>query len=161
MIILNIHTKPYLAHYALIEYPTYHTGVVRFPAESLMNMAILSRLKVRPFKESPNAGNLPVLVNEETNLSKRTDMYNWITRADEGLVERCLRMDFNATLHYFMDSNRYNRGIDYKDSANLFVEKYGLAGLIQPEALLKKHVRWKKQIRDRRTGGEQTEFNFG
>ena len=161
MLILNIHIKPYLARYARKKYPSYMQDVVKFPFHSLMNTALLQRLKQKPQYQSMPSGNLAVMLNEEKNVSKRTDIYNWISRNDEGVIERMLRLDFNATLHYYFDSKRYNKGIDYNDSAEWFIEEWGLQGLIEPDALLKKHVCWKKLLKERRSSiGEQTELNF-
>ena len=161
MLILNIHIEPYLAQYAIKKYPSYIPNVVRFSSYSLMNTAILSRLKMKPYIQKAPNGNLGVMLNEENNKSKRTDVYNWISRNDESVVERMLRLDFDMMLHYYFDSNRNRKGIGYNDSAEMFVQEFGLEGLIGTDALLKKHVRWKKMVREQSLRkNQQTEMNF-
>lgn len=160
MLILNIHIKPYLAHFALKKYPSWKSGTVKFPAFSLMNTLLLQRLRQRPHHQPVPNGNLPVMLNEEKNVCKRTDVFNWISRNDEVIVERMLRLNFDTEMHYYFERKRIREGVEYQDSAELFIKEWGLNGLIEPEALLKKHVRWKKMLKEHRTGGEQTELNF-
>lgn len=160
MLILNIHTKPYLAEYARRRYASPMPDVAQFPASSLVNHAIVNSLVETPAKLEPRPGNLLVIVNEKICNLKDIETFNYLTFDGENKVNEKLLLDFDAFLHSYMDSRRYNQGIDYKDSVTEFVEKYHLTGLVTADALLKKHVRWKKKVTNYRTQGVQLKMNF-
>lgn len=160
MLILNIHVKPYLAEYARRRYGCPIPNTAQFPASSLVNHAIVNSLVQTPAKTEPRNGNLFVMVNEKICNLKDLDVYNYLTFDGENNVREKLLLDFDVHLHSYMDTQRYRFGIDYKDSALAFVEKYHLDGLVTSEALLKKHVRWKKKVTHYRTEGVQLKMNF-
>ena len=160
MLILSIHTKPYLAEYARQRYPSYIPDVAQFPASSLVNHAIVNSLVETPAKAESRPGNLLVMVNEKICNLKDIEIFNYLTFEGENNVNKKLLLDFNAFLHNYMDSRRYNHGIDYKDSAAKFVEAYHLTELVTVDALLKKHIRWKKMVKNYRTEGVQLKMNF-
>lgn len=160
MLILNIYVKPYLAEYARHKYPSPLSNVVRFPSSSLVNHAIINKLVETPQNATQRTGNLLVMVNEAICDLKDIERYNYLTLTDEIRVGEKLLIDFDAHLHSFMDNKRYRHGIDYKDSAENFIKEYHLSGLVTTEALLKKHVRWKKKVAHYRTDGVQLKMNF-
>lgn len=161
MLVLNIYVKPYLAEYARQRYSTGMPNVVRFPAYSLTNHAIVNLLKETPDRAEPRTdGNLLVMVNEGICELKDIERYNYLSPGDEIRVQKNLLLDFNVSLHWYLDMQRHYHGVDYKDSAEMFIKKYNLEGLLTPEAVLKKQVRWKKQIRNYRTEGVQLKMNF-
>ena len=75
-------------------------------------------------------------------------------------VESKGMLDFDMFLHSYMDHERYQYGVDYKDSVQAFIKKYHLSGKVTPEALLKKHVRWKKKVMTWRTESVQLKMKF-
>ena len=160
MLILNIYVKPYLAEYARHKYASPFHDVARFPAASLVNHAIVNELVETPKQSEPRKGNLLVMVNEKNCNLKDIEVYNYLTFEGENNVGEKLLLDFDMFLHSYMDSRRYHSGIDYKDSAEEFVKKYHLTGMVTSEALLKKHVRWKKKVTKYRTEGVQLKMNF-
>ncbi|MBR1711219.1 MAG: hypothetical protein IJ719_20725 [Clostridia bacterium] len=160
MLILNIYVKPYLAEYARRRYPSPIPDVVQFPASSLVNHAIVNSLVKTPAKAEPRNGNLLVMVNEKICNLKDLDVYNYLTYKGEKNVGMKLLLDFDMLLHTYMDNLRYHKGIDYKDSAEAFVKKYHLTDLVTEEAMLKKHLRWKKEVTNYRTQGVQLKMNF-
>lgn len=160
MLVLNIYVKPYLAEYARKKYPSPIKDVAQFPATSLVNHAIANSLIKKPAIPAENKGNLLVMVNEKICNLKDLDTNNYLNFEGENNVGEKLLLDFDMFLHSFMDHMRYHHGVDYKDSAQMFVRKYHLTGKVTPEALLKKHVRWKKKITKYRTEGVQLKMNF-
>ena len=160
MLVLNIYTKPYLAEYARQKYPSPIKDVAQFPAASLVNHAIANSLIKPPAIPVERKGNLLIMVNEKICNLKDLEVYNYLNFDGEDNVSKKLLLDFDMFLHRYMDFQRNHNGIDYKDSAQSFIEKYHLAGKIAPEALLKKHVRWKKKVRTYRTEGVQLKMNF-
>lgn len=155
MLILNIYVKPYLAEYARRRYASAMPDVAQFSACSLVNHAIVNSLAEPPVESKERHGNLLVMVNEKYCGLKDIEKYNYLTFDGENKVGKMLLLDFDMFLHSYMDRARYRNGIDYQDSARAFVEKYHLGGLVTEEALLKKHVRWKKQIKKYRTEAVQ------
>lgn len=160
MLVLNIYVKPYLAEYARQRYPSPIKDVVQFPAASLVNHAIANSLIQTPANPPENRGNLLVMVNERICNLKDLEVNNYLNFEGENNVGEKLLLDFDMFLHSFMDNQRYHHGVDYKDSAQAFVDKYHLSGKVTPEALLKKHVRWKKKVTHYRTEGVQLKMNF-
>lgn len=160
MLILNIYVKPYLAEYARRRYPSSIPDVALFPAASLVNHAIVNSLVQAPVKAEQRKGNLLVMVNEKICNLKDIEVYNYLTFKGENNVGLKLLLDFDILLHTYMDNHRYRNGIDYKDSAEAFVKKYHLEGKVTSGALLKKHVRWKKDVANYRAKGIQLKMNF-
>jgi hypothetical protein len=161
MLVLNIYVKPYLAEYARRRYPGPINGTVMFPAASLVNHALVNSLTEKPTVDyGERKSNLQVIVNEKICDLKDVDRFNFLTYRGENNVGEKLLLDFDMFLHSYMDRQRYHNGVDYKGSAQTFVEKYGLTGMVTPEALLKKHVRWKKKVARYRTEGVQLKMEF-
>jgi len=160
MLVLNIYTKPYLAEYARHKYPSPIKDVVQFPAASLVNHAIANSLIKRPANPVESKGNLLVMVNEKICNLKDIETFNYLTFDGENNVSEKLMLDFDMFLHSYMDHERYQYGVDYKDSVQAFIKKYHLSGKVTPEALLKKHVRWKKKVMTWRTESVQLKMKF-
>lgn len=160
MLVLNVYVKPYLAEYARQKYPSPIKDVAQFPAASLVNHAIANSLIKKPAIPVENKGNLLVMVNEKICNLKDLDTNNYLNFEGENNVGEKLLLDFDMFLHSFMDHMRYHHGVDYKDSAQMFVKKYHLAGKVTPDALLKKHVRWKKKLAKYRQECVQLKMNF-
>lgn len=159
MLVLNIYVKPYLAEYARQKYPSPINDVAQFPAASLVNHAIVNNLIKQPANPADHKGNLLVMVNERICDLKDLETNNYLNFEGENNVSDKLLLDFDMVLHSYMGHQRYRYGIDYKDSVKMFIDKYHLTGLVTPEALLKKHVRWKKKCgyltRRRRTAEDE------
>lgn len=160
MLVLNIYVKPYLAEYARQKYPSPIKDVAQFPAASLVNHAIVNSLIKQPANPADHKGNLLVMVNERISDLKDLETNNYLNFEGENNVSDKLLLDFDMYLHGYMGHQRYRYGIDYKDSVKMFIDKYHLTGLVTPEALLKKHVRWKKKVDTWRGGGVQLKMKF-
>ena len=160
MLVLNIYVKPYLAEYARRRYPSPIKDVARFPAASLVNHAIVNSLVETPANPGENKGNLLVMVNEKICNLKDLERNNYLNYDGENNVGEKLLLDFDIVLHGYLDHQRYHQGIDYKVSVNKFIERYHLTGLVTPDALLKKHVRWKKKLAKYRQECVQLKMNF-
>lgn len=160
MLVLNIYVKPYLAEYARRRYPSPIRDVALFPAASLVNHAIVNSLVATPANAGPRNGNLLVMVNEKICLLKDIEVYNYLPYTAENNVGKKLLLDFDVHLHTYMDNYRYHSGIDYKDSAEAFVRKYHLGDLVTAEAMLKKHLRWKKEVASYRHHGILLKMKF-
>lgn len=160
MLVLNIYVKPYLAEYARQKYPSPIKDVAQFPAASLVNHAIVNSLIKQPVNPAEHKGNLLVMVNERICDLKDLETNNYLNFEGENNVSDKLLLDFDMSLHSYMGHQRYRYGIDYKDSVKMFIDKYHLTGLVTPEALLKKHVRWKKKVDTWRAEGVQLKMKF-
>ena len=160
MLVLNIYVKPYLAEYARQKYPSPIKDVAQFPAASLVNHAIVNSLIKQPANPAEHKGNLLVMVNERICDLKDLETNNYLNFEGENNVSDKLLLDFDMFLHSYMGHQRYRYGIDYKDSVKMFIDKYHLTGLVTPEALLKKHVRWKKMVDTWRAEGVQLKMKF-
>ena len=160
MLVIGINIVPYLAAYAQHRYKCPVPDAVRFPSMSLINQTIINKLTIRPAHINPGNWNLRIVVAEPKYGLKDLSQYDYLPPAGEREVFNVLRMDFDATLHKYMDTERYERGVFYKDSVASFIKKYELAGLISEDALLKKHVRWKRYTSRYRAQTMQLDINF-
>lgn len=158
MIVISLTVTPYLAVWVQHRYPSQEDAVL-LPRDSLVHHALINRLKERPHHVIPSRGNLLIGVSERSS-EKDMKRCNWLSPQAELHITRLLRLDFDSTLHYFLDQQYYRKGIDYKDAAVAFHEHYRLQDTITVDALLKKHIRWKHVRKTYQLAAQQTEFNF-
>lgn len=158
MVSVTIQVAPYLAQYARKRWAVTSDGGVIPPKYTQLYYTLVGWLSAKPVGANLPAGNLTVLLAEK-DVSKDLRHNVWLSPQALFRIERALRCDFDMTLHDYMDELYYRKGIDYQMSAVAFCERYGLDGLISEEALLKKHVRFKKLRRQNR-GVWQTELDL-
>ncbi len=158
MIVISINVKPYIARYAMRRYSC-NDGAVLLPAHSVALHAIYNRLQRRPSSVVPRSGNLRVMLREGV-VEKDLTRNNYLSASAERHIDRLLTLDFDMTLHEYMDKQYYQRGIDYEISAEAFHAQYDLGETLTTGALLKKHIRWKKVRRGFRRQEEQGEISF-
>ncbi|MBQ8100523.1 MAG: hypothetical protein IJ169_04460 [Paludibacteraceae bacterium] len=159
MYFISINIHPYLAQYARVRFAQVD-GAVLLPRDSIIHYALINRLQAPPkFAAATQPGNLAVAVRE-TETEKDVRRLNGLSDSANRHIEQLLRLDFDMTLHEYMDRAYYKQGTDYLQAAALFHQHYRLGSTITQEALLKKHVRWKKRRRDYRKNSEQLELTY-
>ncbi len=158
MIVIPLTVAPYIACWARQHYPKANDAVL-MPRESLALYAIVNRLQRRPRNVVPSGGNLLIGISEK-KVDKDLQTCNWLPPTAMTHIESMLRMEFDMQLHNYMDKRYYRDGIDYKVSAQVFHDHYGLGDTITEEALLKKHVRYKQMRLKYRRMAQQTELTF-
>ena len=158
MRVISINVKPYIARYVMSRYNS-SAGAVLLPPHSLALHAIYNLLQSRPRMAVPRDGNLQVMLREGV-VKKDIIKNNYLSARAERYIDRLLTLDFDMTLHEYMDKQYYQKGIDYEASAEAFSVMYNLGDTLTSGALLKKHIRWKKLRREYRRQAEQGEISF-
>lgn len=156
MITVKIFVEPYLAEYIRGKYFDHDTGAVRFPSSLDVYVLIYDLLKRRPADHPVDTGNLEFCLPDRREAygpgGKTPEIYNYLSDRAAKILADKFRLMFCAELHDFMDENKHLKGIQFKESAYLFMCKYGIES-IGEDALLKNYQRWRdKQRRSKKRG---------
>ncbi len=159
MTFINIECAPYVAQYLK---KMYHVvdGAVLLPQYTLAWYTIVNCAQRRPPEEKPVVGTLTVAFKDEAVRYKDLRYNNWIGRKRLKYISNLLRLDFDMNLMEFMEREHYKQGVDYDTAARMFHRMYELGDTVTEEALLKKHIRWKKKRREFRLEAEQIDLSL-
>ncbi len=147
MITIKIQVKEYLAEYCRAKYSSEFEGIVKFPSQGLLVWQIYMLLQKRPVIMGVDKGNLEFLVpysKEKVGVIKNPEVYNYINEKGRKLIQRYLFNEFWFDAVNFLNENKLRYGIDYKDSAFLFLSNYNITSL-SANAIVKKNYRYREE----------------
>lgn len=145
MITVKIDIIPYVAEYIKGKFYDPEKGCVRFPSGLDIYILIYDLLQKRPSDASVDTGNLEFALPVRRE-GKNPETYNWLSGRSAKMLGDKMRLMMWAELHEFMDENKHAEGISFKDSAFIFLRKYGIES-ISDDALLKNYQRWRDKLR--------------
>ena len=159
MYTILVQCPEYVAHYLKKKFHV-SDGAVLLPQFTLSWYAIANSAQRRPPTEVPHQGNLFVAFHEKSVPLKDLRRQNWLSDKRLRYISKLLRWDFDMNLLEYMEREHYRHGVDYESAARQFHRLYELEGLVSEEALLKKHIRWKKLRKEFRLQAEQMDIEF-
>ncbi len=146
MMTTKIEIKNYLVEYCLAKYPADIEGVVKFPSNSMITWQIYLLLAKRPENITFDKGNLEFVIpykrEKAQGIYKNIESYNYITEKGAKTLRRFLFNEFWCEVHLFLDTEKLRHGIDYQDSADLFLSQYKIKQLTS-DAIIKSHYRYR------------------
>lgn len=156
MITAKITVEAAVAEYIRGRYFDPERGVVHFPPSSDIYITIYDLLSRRPAECPVDTGNLEFALPERRWLAggagKDPRIYNYISQRSAAILASRFRLLMWAELHEFMDEQKHLNGIQYKESAFIFMQKYAIES-ISEDALLKNYQRWRDSMRRRKKRG--------
>ncbi len=147
MFTTKIQVKEYLAEYCRAKYPSDLESVVKFPSQGLLVWQIYMLLQKRPVTVELDKGNLEFVIpysRERVGVIKNPAVYNHISEKGQKLIQRYIYNEFWLDAINFMTSNKLHYGIDYQDSAFLFLTNHNIKSL-SVDALVKRNYRHREE----------------
>ena len=144
MITVNITIKPHLAEYIKSKYGS-DKRYVLFPKKLYIYHILLDLIDKRPKDKPVDSGNIQIVL-PKTRKGKDPRTYNYLNKNSIAIIERKIEDMFWAEVHELLDLNKHRHGIDYIDSAYIFVKKYFVES-ISIEAIIKNNYRWRELVR--------------
>lgn len=151
MITVKISVEPSVAEYINGKYYDYEAGAVRFPPSLDIYILIYDLLQKRPVSNPVDTGNLEFVLPQRRE-GKDPVSFNYLSARAQKMLGDKMRLMMWAELHDFMDENKHISGIQFKESAFLFMRKYSIES-IGEDALLKNYQRWRDKQRRRKKRG--------
>lgn len=150
MISVKITIKPHLAEYLIGKYNNHDTSnPIQFSDNLDLYHTIYDLSERCPANvRQIDVGNLWFYLPEREN-GKSTQVFNYFGRRSVELIEERIEAKFWADIHDYMDYEKHMNGVDFKDSAHIFMTKYGIES-ITIDALLKNYQRWRDKCRNRK-----------
>lgn len=152
----TINIEAAVAEYIRGKYYDHNIGAVRFPPSSDIYLLIYDLMAKRPETNPTDSGNLEIALPDrrEANIAGGKDpaTYNYLSRRSASILNSRLRLLMWAELHEFMDEEKHLRGVQYKESAYIFLQRYGIESITE-DALLKNYQRWRDRMRRRHKRG--------
>ena len=156
MITVRIRVEPYVAEYIRGRYFDPDLGAVRLPPSSDIYITIYNLLSRRPVDHPVDTGNLEFALPDrrEANLAGGKDpkTYNYLSNRAASILGARFKLLMWAELHEFMDEEKHLNGVQYKESAFMFLHRYAIES-ISEDALLKNYQRWRDRMRRRQKRG--------
>lgn len=150
MITVKINVDAAVAQYIRGKYFDHEVGAVRFPPSSDIYITIYDLLQKRPADNPIDTGNLELALPDrrEANQAGGKDpkTYNYISHRAAKILNKRFTLLMWADLHEFMDEQKHLKGVQYKDSVYIFMQKYSIES-ISDDALLKNYQRWRYNMR--------------
>ncbi|MCM1451245.1 MAG: hypothetical protein NC102_03225 [Clostridium sp.] len=151
MIVAKISVEPHVAEYVRGKYFDAEAGAVRFPPMLDIYVLIFDLMRKRP-KDCPvDSGNLEIALPDRRE-GKDPLYYNYLSCRAQKMIGDKLRLMMWAELHDAMDENKHVHGMQFKDTALLFMSRYGIDS-ISEDAMLKNYQRWRDKMRRRSKRG--------
>lgn len=147
MVTTRISVAPHLAEYIEGKYGSFSDGPVRLPDSSDLYHVIWDLLEKRPKTAGADSGNLE-LVLPERSCGKRPENYNYLGVRSQQIISQKMELMMWADAHSFIDEQKHEQGIDYKDSVIRFRLKYGIESLSE-DAFIKNYYRWREKVRQK------------
>lgn len=141
----RISVAPHLAEYLSGKFGDFKAGPVRLPDSSDLYHVIWDLLEKRPCNAVVESGNLE-LVLPERSVGKRPDTYNYLGRRSQSIINSKIELMMWSEAHDFIDEQKHQHGVDYKDSVIRFRQKYGIESLSE-DAFIKNYYRWREKVR--------------
>lgn len=161
MVISRIQIKDYVAEYAVGKYYDPDVGAVRFPDTSDIYVLIYDLMQRRPVGAVVDSGNLPVCLPDrrEANQAggKSPEHFNWFSQRSAKIIGDRLRLMMWADIHAYMMEQKHVHGVQYKDSAWQFLQRYGITS-ISDDALIKDYYRWREKVSRKSASKKKPKF---
>lgn len=159
MMTVKTKVEPHVAEYIRGKYFDSEAGFVRFPSTLDIYILIYDLLQKRPADRPVDSGNLEFALPERRE-GKDPATYNYLSARAQKMLADKMRLMMWAELHDMMDENKHLQGIQFKDSAFIFLRRYGIES-ISEDALLKNYQRWRdKQRRKKKRGYKRKKFDL-
>ncbi len=156
MMTVKINVEAAVAEYIRGKYFDHEVGAVRFPPSSDIYITIYDLLAKRPVDHPIDTGNLEFALPDrrEANQAGGKDpkTYNYISRRAADVLSGRFRALMWAELHEFMDEQKHQNGVQYKESVFIFMKRYAIESITE-DALLKNYQRWRDRMRRRQKRG--------
>ncbi len=150
MITVKISVSQPVAEYIRGRFYDRDAQCVRFPSSSDIYVTIYDLMSRRPAGAGVDVGNLEFALPDRRDANvaggKNPEAYNYISARAAEILERRFRVMMWAELHDYMDECKHLRGIQFKESAYVFLQRYGIESLSE-DALLKNYQRWRDKLR--------------
>lgn len=145
MITTRISIPQHLAEYIEGKYGSFTDGPVRLPDSSDLYHVIWDLLEKRPKTAGADSGNLE-LVLPERSYGKRPESYNYLGIRSQCIIGRKIDTMMWSEAHCYIDEQKHQHGVDYKDAVIRFRLKYGIESLSE-DAFIKNYYRWRGKVR--------------
>lgn len=150
MVTVTISIKPYLAAYL------YACHGQSFNPQQPIQLSHLSPLyhmihqltTVHPKGASYHPkGNITFVIPTPA-YGKNPLVYNYIGHDHSILIETEIMTEMKTELYSYLLYNKYQNGVMFKKSMEIFVDKYGLAELVREETLMQAFQRWRGKVKE-------------
>lgn len=141
----RISVPPFIAEYMTGKYGSFSHSPIRLPDSTDLYHVIYDLLEKRPVDAPADRGNLE-LVLPERSVGKRPETYNYLGLRSQKLLSSRMEVMMWADAHDFIDEQKHQNGVDYKDSVILFRSRYGIESLSE-DAFIKNYYRWRGKVR--------------
>ena len=125
-------------------------GVVRFPYELDIYHLLLDLTRRRPDSAGVDCGNLEIALPDPRECrragGKNPATFNYINPQGARILADRMTAMMWAEVHDFFDEQKHIYGMQFKESAFLFLCRYGIESLSE-DALLKHYQRWRQKCR--------------
>lgn len=145
MIKVKIQITDYVAEYIKGRYFDEEFQAVRFPANADIYHLIYDLMSKRPANHPIDRGNLEFCLPARRQ-GKDPEVYNYLSARATKILENRMKLLLWAELHTAMDEGKHLKGLQFKDTAYIFLQKYGIESITE-DALLKNYQRWRDKLR--------------
>ena len=147
MVTTRISVPKHIAEYMHGKFASFCDAPVRLPDSADLYHVIWDLLEKRPVSAGADTGNLE-LVLPERSIGKRPETYNYLGVRSQQIISQKMELMMWAEAHSFIDEQKHEQGIDYKDSVIRFRLKYGIESLSE-DAFIKNYYRWRGKVRQK------------
>lgn len=152
MVTTTIEVKPYLSAYMYVRYQSsveLECNAIKLKSTENLYHVIKNLTVKRPKNVSwRETGNL-TLVIPDPRYGKEPETYNYLGHDSILIIEEEIEIILKTELHSMMLKNKFQKGIMYKKSLQLFMEMYHIDDRYE-DALMKAFQRWKKKTEEER-----------
>ena len=152
MVITTINVKSYLAAYMYVRYQKdvlSEFNAIRLKSTENLYHVIKNLTVRRPQNVSWKENGNFTLVIPDPRYGKDPESYNYLGHDSIVIIEEEMEIMLKAELHSLMQKNKYQKGIMYKKTLILFMQKYHIDDRHE-DALMKSFQRWKKRVEEER-----------
>ncbi len=145
MVTTRINVPVYIAEYIHGRYADFSDSPVRLPDSSDLYHMVWDLMEKRPFGVGADTGNLEIVLPERS-VGKRPETYNYLGVRSQRIISRRMEVMMWAEAHSYIDEQKHQHGVDYKDAVIRFRLKYGIESLSE-DAFIKNYYRWRGKVR--------------
>lgn len=153
MVTARINVPVYIAEYMRGRFAGFSDSPVRLPDNADLYHVVYDLLEKRPAGAVADRGNLE-LVLPERSVGKRPETYNYLGVRSQRIISRQMELMMWAEAHCYIDEQKHQYGVDYKDAVIRFRLKYGIEHLSE-DAFIKNYYRWRGKVRKK---GKKREY---
>ena len=152
MVITTINVKSYLAAYMYVRYQKdvlSEFSAIRLKSTENLYHVIKNLTVRRPQNVSWKENGNFTFVIPDPRYGKDPESYNYLGHDSIVIIEEEIEIMLKAELHSLMQKNKYQKGIMYKKTLILFMQKYHIDDRHE-DAFMKSFQRWKKRVEEER-----------